>query len=82
LKERVIEVKDLYITRVARTENVADALTKPLASKKFIYFIDKIGVVDMENLDDLDYKVDSVNGVDGVNGIYDNNSDLGSGYGD
>jgi len=77
-----MEVKDLHTTRVAGTENVADALTKPLASKKFTYFMDKMGVVDMENLDDLDHRVDGVDGVDGVNGIHDNNSDLGSGYGD
>jgi len=82
LRERVIEVKDLYITRVAGTKNIADALTKHLASKKFIYFINKIGVVDIENLDNLNYKVNSVNSVNSINSIYNNNLDLDSRYKD
>jgi ribosome-interacting GTPase 1 len=82
LREGVIEVKDLYITRVVKTENIANALTKPLASKQFIYFINKIRVVNIENLDNLDYKVNSIDGINSVNSIYNNNSDLDLRYKD
>ncbi|CZR64052.1 uncharacterized protein PAC_13949 [Phialocephala subalpina] len=44
LRERVMEVKDIFTERVAGTENVADVLTKPLALKKPKYSTGKTGV--------------------------------------
>ncbi|CZR56907.1 uncharacterized protein PAC_06796 [Phialocephala subalpina] len=51
LRERAMEVKDLFTERIVGTENVVDVLTKPLALKKFKYFMGKIRVVNMKDLD-------------------------------
>ena len=50
LRERVIEVKDLRSKRVDTAENVADAFTKALGPKKFKYFMEKMGLVNIKEI--------------------------------
>jgi hypothetical protein len=46
-----MEVKDLFTERVDTIENMADVLMKALGLKKFRYFIDKIGLVNIKEMD-------------------------------
>jgi len=50
LRERVIEVKDLYSKRVDTTENITDIFTKALGPKKFKYFMEKMGLVNIKEI--------------------------------
>jgi hypothetical protein len=50
LRKRVIEVKDLCSKRVDTIENIIDIFTKALGLKKFKYFIEKMGLVNIKEI--------------------------------